>query len=314
MSRYSLRRRLLLWLFIASALLGVMALTDTWCEAQRTAQGVSDRVLAGSALAIAESVSPNANGALSVDIPYSALEMLTSTAQDQVFYRVDGPDGFLTGYPTLQPLVAGSSPNFAEMAVNGVASLSRQVSTGQTSVGFIVTVAESTRARNERARAILIRSAPRLAGLAAAAVIVRIAVTLALRPLNLLGDAIALRSPDDLRAVTADTPREAQGLVDAINSLMQRLDQALTALRNFTGNASHHLRTPLATVRAQPALAMRAKVRGSVSAPPKNRCRPPCHGGADRHRRPRPLPDRRAIALDYEGPVRAIAAAEPVLL
>ncbi len=38
-------------------------------------------------------------GGLEVDIPYSSLEMLTSTAQDKVFYRVDGPVGtFLTGY------------------------------------------------------------------------------------------------------------------------------------------------------------------------------------------------------------------------
>jgi hypothetical protein len=32
-------------------------------------------------------------GGLEVDIPYSSLEMLTSTAQDKVFYRVDGPVG-----------------------------------------------------------------------------------------------------------------------------------------------------------------------------------------------------------------------------
>ena len=41
-------------------------------------------------------------GGLEVDIPYSSLEMLTSTAQDKVFYRVDGPVGtFLTGYADL---------------------------------------------------------------------------------------------------------------------------------------------------------------------------------------------------------------------
>ena len=95
MKVYSLRRRLLLWLFLATAVLGVAALTDTWQEARRTAQGVSDRVLAGSALAIAERVTLNADGGLDVYLPYAALEMLTSTAQDQVFYRVDGPEGKL---------------------------------------------------------------------------------------------------------------------------------------------------------------------------------------------------------------------------
>ena len=121
MSRYSLRRRLLLWLFLATGLLGLAALTDTWFDAQRTAQGVSDRVLAGSALAIAERVRPDASGALAVDIPYSALEMLTSTAQDQVFYRVDGPEGFLTGYETLAPVPAATpSTNFSDGEIGGV--------------------------------------------------------------------------------------------------------------------------------------------------------------------------------------------------
>ena len=41
------------------------------------------------ALAIAERVVVSENGTLEVDIPYVALEMLTSAAQDRVFYRVD---------------------------------------------------------------------------------------------------------------------------------------------------------------------------------------------------------------------------------
>ena len=86
MKRYSLRRRLLLWLLLATAILGLIALLDTWREALRTAQSVSDRVLLGSALAIAERVTVDETGGLAVDIPYSSLEMLTSTAQDKVFY------------------------------------------------------------------------------------------------------------------------------------------------------------------------------------------------------------------------------------
>ena len=43
-----------------------------------------------------------------------------------------------------------------------------------------------------------------------------------------------------------------------MNSFMVRLDTALSALRNFTGNASHQLRTPLAVIRTQLTLAQRA--------------------------------------------------------
>ncbi len=130
-----------------------------------------------------------------------------------------------------------------------------EVSTGAASVHFAVTVAESTRARSALARAILIRSALRLAVLVlGVATLVWLAVTVALRPLERLGDAIAERSPDDLRPVTADTPEEVEPLVQAINLFMVRLKTALDALRNFTGNASHQLRTPLAVVRTQLAL------------------------------------------------------------
>lgn len=263
---YSLRRRLLLWLFVATALIGLLALADTWREALRTAQSVSDRVLVGSALAIAERVTVDENGGLEVDIPYSSLEMLTSTAQDKVFYRVDGPVGtFLTGYPDLGFVPAGSEGvSFADGSYRGVgirsATLLREVSTGETSIAFSVTVAESTLARAALARAILLRSAVRLAVLIlGVAGIVWLAVTLALRPLDRLGAIIAERSPSDLRPVTADVPQEVAALVQAINSFMARLDTALDALRNFTGNASHQLRTPLAVVRTQLALMDRSE-------------------------------------------------------
>lgn len=261
MTPYSLRARLLLWLLAATAVLGLIALIDTWREALRTAQSVSDRVLVGSALAIAERVTIDQYGGLEVDLPFSSLEMLASTAQDKVFYRVDGPVGsFLTGYADL-PVVAtnGSEPGFADGVFGAApirsATLVREVSTGEASIAFSVTVAESTRARAALARAILIRSALRLGLLIlGVAVVVWVAVTLGLRPLVRLGDRIAERSQGDLRPVTADTPEEVEPLVTAINSFMARLETALDALRNFTGNASHQLRTPLAVVRTQLAL------------------------------------------------------------
>jgi len=262
---YSLRRRLLGWLLISTAVLGVLALVDTWREAVRTANTVSDRVLAGSALAIAERVTVDQDGGLEVDIPYSALEMLSSAAQDRVFYRVDGPPGtFLTGYDQL-PILDGpsDSPVFADGSFGGepirIASLHRAASTGIDSVPFTVIVAETTAARRALTGTILLRSALRLAGMiGGAALIVWVAVTLSLRPLYRLGEAIALRSPDDLRPIEQAAPNEVRGLVDTVNSFMLRLDTALRAMRSFTGNASHQLRTPLAVVRTQLALAVRA--------------------------------------------------------
>lgn len=264
---YSLRRRLLGWLLISTFVIGVIALTDTYREAVTTANVVSDRVLAGSALAIAERVVVAEDGSLEVDIPYVALEMLTSAAQDRVFYRVDGPPGqFITGYQTLPSLAeepGTSSTTFADSTFRGepirIAALRRSASTGINSVPFVVTVAETTIARRQLAQTILFRSALRLGMMiAGAAVIVWIAVTFSLRPLYRLGDAISERNPDDLHPIGERVPNEVQGLVDTVNSFMGRLQSALDALRNFTGNASHQLRTPLAIIRTQLALAQRA--------------------------------------------------------
>ena len=263
---WSLRRRLLAWLLIATAVMGVLALIDTWVEAERTADALADRVLAGSALVIAERAALDAEGRLEIAIPYGALEMLSSAAQDRVFYRVDSPPGTLiTGYPDLAvvPTASPGVPVFADGLYQGapvrLATLTGSVSTGIDEVPFTVTMAETTLAREALSRDILLRSAIRLSGMIfGAAAIVWIAVTLSLRPLRRLGEAIAARSPSDLSPVETAVPSEVRNLVAAVNALMLRLSGTIEGLRNFTGNAGHQLRTPMAVMRTRLALAARA--------------------------------------------------------
>lgn len=271
---YSLRRRLLGWLLIPMIAIGLLALLDSWREAVQTANTVSDRVLAGSALAIAERVVVAEDGSLEVDIPYVALEMLTSAAQDRVFYRVDGPPGtFITGYQNL-PVLPPAQPEtmaFDNAAFRGetirLAGLARSASTGVSSIPFVVTVAETTIARTQLAQAILLRSALRLGVLiASAALVIWLAVTASLAPLYRLRDAISERNPDDLHPIDRNVPTEVGGLIDTVNSFMGRLASAISGLRNFTGNASHQLRTPMAIMRTQLALAGRASTLEAAKA------------------------------------------------
>ncbi|HTV70016.1 MAG TPA: sensor histidine kinase [Rhizobiaceae bacterium] len=270
----SIRRRLLFWLLVPLVTLGGVALFDTWREAVVTANAVSDRVLAGSALAIAERVVVSEGGTLEVDIPYVALEMLTSAAQDRVFYRVDGPPGtFVTGYEALPKIEGhnGEGSAFADAEFRGekirLAALGRSASTGVSSIPFVVTVAETTIARTQLSETILIRSTLRLAMLiAVAAIVVWFAVAAALSPLERLGNAIAERSPNDLHPIEQVVPVEVRSLVDTVNSFMDRLGTALSGLRHFTGNASHQLRTPLAIIRTQFALSSRAESLDTVKA------------------------------------------------
>lgn len=273
----SLTARLLAWLLLPLSVLAGFALFDTYREARQTANTVFDRVLAGSALAIAERVAVTRDGQLEVDVPYVALEMLTSAAEDRVFYRVEGPNGvFVTGYrqlpvPPLDPDLRdggtfspiSNTPSFHDADFRGepirLAVLTGASSSGEQSIPYRLAIAETTTARRALARDILLRSAARqgmlivIAGLA-----VLFGVRRALRPLARLEEAIARRTTDDLRPILHRTPREVERLVDAINGFMARLDGALSALKHFTGNASHQLRTPLAVIRTQIELARRS--------------------------------------------------------
>lgn len=262
----SLRARLMLWLLAPLLLVSAVSLPDAYRQARDTANEVLDRVLAGSILAIAERVVVNDAGELEIDIPYVALDMLTSAAQDRVFYRVENANGeFLTGYRelTAPKVETGDTLTFHDSAFQG-APIRLAVLTGAAtgafeSVGYRVLLAETTGGRRALAQELLTRSGVRHAVLIAVAVlVVWLGVGFGLRPLTDLEGAIGRRMPNDLHPITHRVPVEVRQLTLAINQFMERLDGALSALRRFTGNASHQLRTPLAVIGTQLELARRA--------------------------------------------------------
>lgn len=263
----SLRLQLLAWLLVPLLAINVLAIAETWQSARSNADEILDRVLAGSVLAVAERVVISETGELEVDIPYVALEMLTSSSQDRVFYRIDRGDGeFVTGYKALEiPEGQSDRPDsirFGDASYQGAqirfARLDGAVSTGSQSVGYSVTVAETTTARQKLANSLLRSSLLRQAlFLVLAPLLVWFGVTRALLPLYTLRDAIGRRSPGDLRPIVHEVPSEMQGMLDATNGFIHRLRGALDAMRHFAGNASHQLRTPLAIVRTNLALAQR---------------------------------------------------------
>ena len=256
---YSLRGRLLLWLLIPLLFIGLVALFDSYRAARTSADEVSDRVLAGSALAIAERVFVNDDGNLEADIPYVALQMLTSSEDDRVFYRIESGDGtFVTGYRKLElpanDPTAADPLHFSNGAFRGdpirIATYTGAASSSTTSLEFRVAVAETTNARTAIAQDLLIRSAARQAVLIlSAAIIVWFAIKRALRPLVRLESAVARRSPDDVRPIEHLVPTEVRGLVNTINDLVLRFGSSINALRRFTSNTSHQFRTPLALIK-----------------------------------------------------------------
>jgi signal transduction histidine kinase len=86
----------------------------------------------------------------------------------------------------------------------------------------------------------------------------RAVANLVLRPLRRITAATRRISADNLheRLAVRGPADEVKALADTIDDLLERLEQAFAAQRRFVANASHELRTPMATMRAALDVAM----------------------------------------------------------
>lgn len=77
-----------------------------------------------------------------------------------------------------------------------------------------------------------------------------LSIRLALRPWNRVAQEVASRGPHDLAPLTfRPRHRELAAMVDSVDSLMRRVDDAGRRERAFIADAAHELRTPLAAMR-----------------------------------------------------------------
>jgi two-component system sensor histidine kinase QseC len=125
---------------------------------------------------------------------------------------------------------------------------------------YLVQVGEKYDIRNELIHKIstrLIR--PSLISLPILAFLIWLGIGRGLAPLKKVTTEVARREPGFLEPIDiGPVPREIRPLATALNDLLQRLAQALEMERRFTDDAAHELRTPLAALKTQAQVALRA--------------------------------------------------------
>lgn len=261
----SLKGELILWLF---GVLSMLLLVDAWFsfrDAQQAANQAYDRSLSASLKGIAERIYAS-ESEVSVDIPYSALELFEAGSSDRVFYSVDqGGDRLITGYPDM-PRPERIEPNvavFYDGVYKGQAlrlgALLKPLYRAEFPHPVLVIFGETTSSRTEVVLNLFLREVGRKALMVIVAMLVAVLAThRAVRPVETLGQSIRERPDDDLTPIDArGVPREVAPLVDAINLHMTRIDQMVEARRRFITDAAHQLRTPLAVLNTQAEYALR---------------------------------------------------------
>ncbi|WP_242509465.1 extracellular solute-binding protein [Rhodovulum imhoffii] len=271
-SGHSLQRRLLVSMAAGFAVFLVLMSILLWTYSRAAADRTHDLPLAGAALAILERISVGPDGA-TVDLPNSAMDILSLNPVDRVQYRVFVPgQREITGtadLPVPADATPSASPVFYDADYQGAAF--RFVLQGRPFISpdgrqwVAVQVGQTVESRTTQQ---LFFFAAGLAGLAVLSLIglgfVWVAIRTSLSPLRQIAHDLAQREPADLALVEGSPPREVRNLFDAINGFITRLRRSRALTETFIADVAHQTRTSLSALQGHLSLAADAEDPGQM--------------------------------------------------
>ena len=264
----SIRSQLTLMTVCLLLILAALSYWSAHLYGNRAARLSYDRLMAGAALQVAESIGIQ-DGEVISDLPQAAFETLSLAPDDRVFYAITTADGdHITGYEGLPQFNPDSGKI---MRLDGRSELSPQFFDAYYSnepVRFVVVkrvlndvgitlevqiqIGQTRRASNALSADISWRVLQFVAFFSVLAlVLILFGIWMLLRPLNQLNIALSERSHVDLSPLDLQVPLEVEPLLKTINHFMEQLATTLDRLKRFTGEAAHQIRTPLAGLKSQ---------------------------------------------------------------
>ena len=271
MPQSSLRNQLFTWLLVLLLPLIFISAIAGYYRASQYTNLAYDKSLYRTALALADQVSLEALGA-QVNLPQVAKDLLEFDEEDDVYFRILGPNGDLItshklplpkAYPNAdQSLYYNTVLNHEKLRVVVYAlPIPSDFSANNTHNNVYVMVGETLKKRSEIANEILLSMLiPQLIIIVLVSGLLFLGIKRGLLPLDKLKADLKLRNISDLRPVdNTKAPIELQPLLNAFNDLLGRVNNTIAKEQRFISDAAHQLKTPLAGLKTQAELAMREK-------------------------------------------------------
>lgn len=269
----SLYFQLLLFLGLPLLLLWGLSAFNSYVSALQAATQAYDRTLLSSARTVAERLAVR-NGRLMVNVPWVVLDSFELNMNDRLYYKVVDPAGrVISGYDdlpqmppatsrtTLYPALAWFYHTEYRGAAIRVARLLQPVNEGGIVGMAEIYVAETLQSRRLLASHLLFTSWVSQ-GLLVLLTLVLTAWLLrrVLRPMRQLSSLMVRREPGLLAPLPELLPwSETRLLIVAFNRYIDRLRGVLSRQERFSADASHQLKTPLAVLKTQTAVALASR-------------------------------------------------------